>query len=499
MTTRRSTLLRARLLPSVCTFGCAVLLVAGAAIAADSGSPLADAVQNSERSTALALLEQGASVNASQADGMTPLHWSVYQDDVAITRQLIAAGANVNAINRYGVSAISIACKNGNGAIVEALLEAGADPNSVLRGGETAIMTAARTGRIGPVKALLASGADVNAKETRGQTALMWAAAEGHANVVDALIEAGADFRASLTSGFTPLFFAVREGRTEVVHRLLGAGLDVNDLMQPKNSSGKQPLSGTSPLILAVENGHLELALSLLDAGADPNDARSGYTALHAITWVRKPRRGDGDPPPIGSGSVSSLDFVRQLVSHGADVNARHGKQGAGNGRLNRTDATPFLLACETGDLPLMRLLLELGADPSIANADHCTPLLAAAGVGVLSNGDETAGTEDEAIEAIGMLLELGADINAVDDDGKSAMHGAAFKSWTKLVQFLADEGADISVWNQKNRRGWTPLLIAQGYRPGNFRPSPETITAIEKVMRDAGVEPPPAPKRGEN
>jgi len=158
---------------------------------------------------------------------------------------------------------------------------------------------------------------------------------------------------------------------------------------------------------------------------------------------------------------------------------------------LNRTGATPLLLAAETGDLLLMRLLVELGADPLRPNADNCTPLLAAAGVGVLSNGDESAGTEDEAIEAIRFLLELGADINAVDDQGKSAMHGAAFKSWTQLVQFLADNGADIEVWNRKNKRGWTPLLIAQGHRPGNFRPSPETILAVQRVMRAAGVEPP--------
>jgi ankyrin repeat protein len=473
--------------------GLTAILAVNGALAAESQSLVADAARKKDRAAVHALLEQRVDVNAPQADGMTALHWAVYHDDLKTTKLLVAAAADVMAQNRYGVRPLSIACTNGNTAIVELLLEADADPNSALRGDETPLMTAARTGKPGPVKALLARGVNVDARERKGQTALMWAAAEGHAAVADMLINAGADIRTSLKSGFTAFFFAVREGRIDVVLRLLKAGDDVNQIFQPEKLSGKGPRPGTSALILAVENGHFALAAALLEAGAKPNDLRCGYAALHVITWVRKPVRGDGDPSPIGSGKLSSLEFVRLLVASGADVNVRHGKQKAVNSGLNQTDSTPFLLAAESADVPLMRLLVELDADPTLRNAGNCTPLLAAAGVGVLGNGDEAAGTEEETIAAVKLLLELRANINAVDNHGNSAMHGAAFKSRNSLVQFLADHGARVSVWNQKNKRGWTPLMIAQGHRPGNFRPSPETIVAVERVMRAAGVEPPTA------
>ena len=457
---------------------------------AGAESPLADAAEQHDQGRLQALLEQHAEINAAQPDGMTALHWSVYLDDLDTAKRLLKAGANVKAENRYQVTPLSLACTNGAAAMVELLLDAGADPNTTLRGGETVLMTAARTGKPACVQALLARHADVNAKERRGQTAIMWAASEGHAEVVDLLIKAGADFTTPLDSGFTPLFFAAREGRTAAVRVLLKAGADVNGTMQPRKANGKSPRPGTSPLILAVENGHFELAVELLEAGADPNDQRSGFTALHNLTWVRKPNRGDGDdgdPAPIGSGNLSSLDFVRKLVEHGADVNRRLIKGKSGTAQLNRTGASPFLLAAFTDDAPLMRLLVELGADPLLPNADNATPLMAAAGLGVLAPTEE-AGTEDEALEAVELAIKLGGDVNAVDKNGETAMHGAAYKNYPKVVQYLADHGAKIDVWNHKNKYGWTPLRIAEGYRPGNFKPSYETIDAFHRIFLAAGV-----------
>lgn len=457
-------------------------------------SRLADAVEKSQGANIRALLKEAADVNAPQADGMTALHWAARLDDLETAKLLVQANADVSAMNRYGITPLFLACQNGSTAMVELLLAHGADPNTALRGGETVLMTAARTGKIGPVKSLLSSGAVVDAKERKGQTALMWAAADGHAAVVEALVEAGADFRASLAdSGFTPWFFAARDGRIDVVRFLLKAGADVNEAMQPRKSSNKGPRRGTSALLLAVENGHFDLAVSLLEAGADPNDQRSGYTPLHVLTWIRKPARGedDGDPAPLGSGTLNSLQFIRKLVEHGADVNAplKNGK--GGPGLYSKAGATPFLMAAATADAAYMRLLVELGADPRLGNVDHCTPLMTAAGIGVGSAAaNETAGEEHEVLEAAQLALDLGIDVNAVDANGETAMHGAAYKNLPKVIQFLADKGAKIEIWNRKNKYGWTPLSIAEGHRPGNFKPSAETVEALHRVMMAAGVSP---------
>jgi len=462
-----------------------------------TNSPLADAVEKSDRAAIRRLLNQHANVNAPQADGMTALHWAAHLDDLETARLLVKAGADVKATNHFGVAPLSLACENGNTELVELLLASGADANTMLRGGETALMTAARTGKVGPVKALLARGAKVDAKEKRGQTAVMWAAAEGHAQVVELLIKAGADFRTPLSdSGFTPFFFAAREGRIEVVRALLKAGVDVNETMQPRKPNGKNPAKGTSALILAVENGHFELALELVKAGADANDQRSGYTPLHMMTWVRKPPRGEdyGAPPPLGSGNLRGVQFIRKLVEHGADVNAKLKTGKGGPGLWNKVGATPFFMASATADIAYMKLLLELGADPKIGNVDNCTPLMVACGIGVGSDqATEVAGEEPEVLEAAQLLLDLGADVNAVDANGETAMHAAALKNLPKVVQFLADHGAKIEIWNLKNKYGWTPLMIAEGHRPGNFKPSAETIAALHRVMLAAGVTPPTA------
>ena len=476
----------AALLSSVTLFGAA------------SDAVVADAAEKMDRAAVRALVQRRVDVNAPQVDGMTALHWATYQDDLETAKLLLRAGANVKAANRYGVTPLSLACTTGDSALVELLLNAGADPNTTLPGGETVLMTAARVGTLASVKALLVRGADIHSKdERRGQTALMWAAAEGHADVVATLIEAGADFRSRLASGFTPMLFAVREGHIDVVETLLKAGVDVNETVPPAApgrraySAGRLPPPGASLLLMAISNGHFELASKLLDAGADPNAALPGYTPLHAIVPVRKPGIGDNDPGPEGSGNVSSLELVKKLVAKGANLNAKMTRRAnLTNTRLNEVGATPFMIAAQVADAELMRALVALGADPLMTNNDNSTPLMVAAGLATRSPGED-AGTESEVLEAVQAALDLGNDINAVDKNGETAMHGAAYKNLPQVVKLIASKGAKIEIWNQKNKFGWTPLAIAVGYRFGNFKPNAETEAAIRAVMLAAGVTPP--------
>ena len=469
----------------------AVLLLG---VLAFADSPLADAVERRDAASVRRLLS-GGGVNATQVDGTTALHWASYHDDLETAALLVKAGANVNASNRYGMSPLAQACINGSAAMVKLLLQAGADAKAALKGGETMLMLAARSGNLEAVQALLARGADPKARERLGQTALMWAAAEGHTPVVRALME-GTDLNLTLESGANAFFFAIRGGHLETVRAMIAAGADPKAMIQRAPTAARRgPVRGlnTNPLLLAVQNGHFELAIALVDAGADPNDVRTGFGPLHMLAMVRRPDSSDSsDPaPPNGAGRLSSHAFVREIVKRGAKVNLRlpanAPRQPASWSSVASPGATAFLFAADRVDLPYMRLLLELGADPLLPNSDGTTPLLAAAGVGT-NEPQEEAGEESEALEAVKLLLDRGADINTVDKNGDTAMHGAAFNISPLVVKLLGERGANPQIWGKPNKAGGTPLFIAEGYISRLPRPDGPTIEAITKLMLAAGL-----------
>ncbi len=431
--------------------------------------------------------ENGERIKEKSQDGMTILHFACLGNRAELVRKVLELHSDPDAKTSYGVTPLAIACGIGSREIVELLIEHDAQVDLKVNSGETPLMIASRQGDVAIVEELLAAGADPNAKEKRSQTALMWAAAAGNAKVVEALLDANAEIDVSVPSGFDALKFAARNGHTEVVTTLVDRGADVNAVMHPRNTSGRAPRDAMSPLMLAVESAHFELAIKLIEMGADPNDQRSGFAPLHAISWVRRANLGDGvdgDPEPRGSGKLTSLAFVREIVARGADVNLQLEQGQGGKAKLNLRGATPFLMAAKTADLPLLKTLIDCGADPLATNVDGTTALIACAGVGVIAVGEEP-GSEQEVNEVIRFLLDCGLDINAKDENGETVMHGAAYRNYPSTVKTLADLGADPTVWNEPNRWTWTPIMIASGKRPGSFKPSPETIRALEQSIRD--------------
>ncbi len=431
---------------------------------------------------AVALGWAGAS-GAQPADDATLLHRAAHAGDAAAVTRLLDAGGEADAATRHGVTPLALAAAAGHDAVVEALLAAGADANRASPDGETPLMAAARTGVVDSVEALLGYGtaAGVDAREGwRGQTALMWAAAEGHAAVVAPLAAAGADVDARSDAGFTPLAFAVRAGQGAAVEALLAAGADVN-LVLP---------DGTSPLHLAVVNAHYDVAVQLLEHGADAAASGPGWTPLHQLVWTRRPNRHYNNPAAFPTGTVTDLELARALVAHGADVDARQTAEPRDGYRnqLNRTGATPFLLAAKAVDLDLMRLLLELGADPLTENEDGTTALLVAAGVGIWSSS-ESPGSADEALEAVKLMAALGDSVTTVDANGDAALHGAVMRGSPELVLYLLEHGAAL---NPVNERGWTPLTIAQGVFYANLgRRWPD----MEALLLGLGATSPTAPE----
>ncbi len=418
---------------------------------------LAEAVKKGDKQVVRSLLGKQANVNTPEADGTTALVWAAHRDDLEMVELLIHAGADVNVANDYGITALLLACTNASADVVKNLLMAGADPNTRSTTGETVLMECARTGNLEAVKSLLAHGADVNAKESQGgQTALMWAVAEKHPEVARLLTEHGADVHVRSKGGFTALLFASRMGDEDSVHVLLEARANMNDAT----------LEGITPLLVASANGHEALSIFLLKRGADPNAADSaGMTALH-YTLLKGMSNIGGAQPDLAITAYrfrpNMVKLAKALLAHDADPNARLVKARRmpfGNTpRFSLVGATPFLLAAGASDVGLMRFLVANGADPLLGTEKNVTPLMVAAGLGRYQ--DFPTGEEKNALEAAKLATELGSEVNAVGENGYTALHGAAYVGANSIIEFLVEKSAKLDVEDTFKQ---TPLSIAQG------------------------------------
>lgn len=543
-----------------------------AATAGPIESPVADAAMNGDRATVQLLLQKKADVNAPQADGATALEWAAYRDDLPLADLLIASGADPKIANREGATAMQLASLHGSAAMLGKLLNAGVDVNERGVHGETPLMFAARNGSLDAINLLLKRGADVNAKESlRGTTALMWAVEQGHADAVKLLIEHGADV--SVTSspdskggtaylaptiqqreqqeefirrrralaakeaaskdpskdlaasdaaaaaaafgvakntkggGLTALVLAARQNCLECAQSLLDAHAGVNQTTR----------YGWTALLTAIQNRHYKLAAYLLDHGADPNIANNGgWTPLYIAVDNRNIEGGDY---PVRDPDMDHLAFIKLLIAHGANVNARicgvestpqHCKGDSTETRtiftmqwLYEDGATPFLRAAQSGDVTVMKLLLDHGANPKIATSNGDTALMVAAGIGWV-DGVTFEWSEADNLAAVKMCLDLGIDPNVADGDGRTALHGAAHKGRNEVINLLVEHGAKLDARDKGSRdtftgalegHTWMPIDYARGLvRVGvqSATARPETEALLKKLMEERGIPVPP-------
>jgi ankyrin repeat protein len=495
-------------------------LSAVAAFAAESSSSVAEAVRQQDQAALRSLIGSKADVNAPLVDGTTALHWAVENDDAGAIEMLLQSGAIPDAKDRYGLTPLYYASANGNAAIIQLLLKAGANPNITNKEGDTALMAAARAGNPDAIKALLGHDAAVNAKDGLAQqTALMWAVRENHAAAAQALLEHGADVNARTRTGKAPerrlpgagggpgngshgtgivrggwpergvqdaipggmsaLLYAARDGRPDSARVFVSAKADVN----------QTEANGITPLLMAITNDHIEVARFLLDQGAGVNTADWwGRTPLWAAVEVRNRDMGRGGEHDIDRGAA--LDLIKTLIERGADVNART-KEYPPIRRwvaplndiswVDFTGQTPFLRAALSGDITVMRLLLEKGADPNIATFAGTTALMAAAGVNWAENQTYTE-SKESLMDALKLCFEKGADVNAKNSMGITAVIGAVNRGSDDMLKFLVQHGAKLDV---KDNEGRTPLVWAGGVFLATNPPEekPSTMALIKKLM----------------
>ena len=542
------------------------LLQAGAdvkASQADGATALHWAAYHGDASLASLLLDAGADVAAANRNGSTPMWLAASRGDAQVIKALLDKGADANEELPLGRRPLMLAARAGSVDAVRELLTKGADPNAKESArGTTALMQAADQGHADVIKVLIENGADVAAvsapvlrdartaalgksddprsavrrqviailcdQPTPDLSVLQGLVAERTEDQV--LAEGSEPAKAPASNpcnqnlqrdalGFvlaasgggrrgraprepdggelTALVYAARSGSIDSARVLLEAGADVNQTTR----------YGWSPLLAATQNRNYQFAKFLIEHGADVNLAnKGGWSPLYIATDNRNLEGGDYPTRPP---DMDHLEYIKVLLDAGADVNhqvteSTETRTVFTNQWLDEEGATAFLRASQSGDVELMKLLLEHGADPKIYTKLGVTPLAVAAGIGWVE-GITSEHSPEQTVEAVKLLLELGVDPNYQADTGRTALHGAAHKGATEVVRVLVAAGArmDIRDFGNTDNRGsaelaahtWLPIDYADGLvRVGvqSAIPHPETAKVLRDLMIAAKLDVPP-------
>jgi len=492
------------------------------------------AMQRDLDSVRFLLAEQGMDVNAAGPYDTPALHWLVRIGEHALVQRLLDAGADPDLHTSLGLSALNLAIDNADEAMVQLLLAHGADAHAPDWTGETPLMQAALTGSAGIVQALLEQGATIDVREPHYlQTALMFGVRSGSAEVVALLLSAGAEVNAQTLPGEdpefrlpgqnagsrgvgivrggwpehgmrspvggakTPLLYATRQGDLASTRLLVEAGAD---LEQPD-------ANGVSPLLTAILNAsvaslpgyqgeHLAVAYYLMEQGADIN-AQDWYG--QSPLWASVELRNldvPGATRDNGIDRAAAYALIVELLQRGADPNVRTQEYAPEHRWVTRlgslswvdfTGQTPFLRAALSGDMAVMKLLVQHGADPGVGTYAETTPLMAAAGINWVVNQtfDEGAAA---LLEAVQYAHALGNDVNAVNSMGLSAVHGAANRGSDDIIRWLAAQGARLDLADAQGR---TPLSWAHGVFLATHPPvdRPETAALIESLLQQQNMQ----------
>ena len=521
----------------------ALLLTGGLPVPAQADTRIVDAMARQNGQAVRTLVKQGVDVNSRTADGTTALHWAAHWDDFESVALLLQAGARIDAADDHGVTPLSLAAEHASVRMVDTLLKAGANPNVAQMSGMTPLHEAVAVGHSQLVSTLLAHKADVNAATTKtGITPLMWAIGDRHPELAKILLDGGADVQRVTADGFSALTFAARVGDVETAKLLVAKGLTVNETGENRvHALPYAALSGQDAFALFLLEQGADANAKL--SGVTALHAASGNATQFVADWQRERSGGVGLGSSFnvfqadgggggrgGRGGAGRLLLVRGLLAKGARVNEPVTASAMAQSYIGRPTKGAFeAFSCGTGDFrgatplwlasfaanggggtldfgggdaqaaaapvepprrgtpatAIIETLLEAGADLKLTSDDGTTPLMVAAGLGrcTFNPNINRGGRSPSAEAAVTVLLDAGADINAVNEADFQAIHGAAYRGLNEVFKILVDRGANI---NARDYRGRTPFRIAEGSKQSfQFQAYSDTAAFIKSLGAD--------------